>query len=131
MKAILLAASILAAGAPLASAQDHSAAGHGAGHGSAAPADGADARAAFEAANAKMHGAMDVELTGDADVDFARAMIAHHEGAIDMARIVIEHGEDPQMRALAEEIVAAQEAEIAVMREWLEANAPTGATPAQ
>ena len=132
MKAPLLAAPFLLAGIALALAQgtDHSA-GHDAGHGASATTSEADARSAFEAANAAMHENMAVQLTGDADIDFARSMIPHHQGAIDMARIVLEHGDDPEMRALAEEIVDAQEAEIAVMREWLEKNAPDAGAPAQ
>lgn len=132
MKAALLAAPFLLAGTALALAQgtDHSA-GHGAGPGASATTSEADARSAFEAANAAMHENMAVQLTGDADIDFARSMIPHHQGAIDMARIVLEHGDDPEMRALAEEIVDAQEAEIAVMREWLEKNAPDAEAPAQ
>lgn len=132
MKAALLAAPFLLAGIAVALAQgmDHSA-GHGAGHGAPATTSEADARSAFEAANAAMHENMAVQLTGDADIDFARSMIPHHQGAIDMARIVLEHGDDPEMRALAEEIVEAQEAEIAVMREWLEKNAPDAGAPAQ
>ena len=59
---------------------------------------------------------MDIPYTGDADVDFVRGMIAHHQGAIDMATVVIEYGADPDIRSLAEGIVAAQEKEIAVSR---------------
>jgi len=86
-------------------------------------ATGVDApsSAAFAAVNAKMHEAMAIPFTGDADVDFVRGMIGHHQGAIDMARIELEHGKDPEIRALAERIVAAQEGEIAMMRAWLAA----------
>ena len=59
----------------------------------------------------------------DADVAFACAMIAHHQGAIDMAQVVLEHGDDPQMIALAQEIIAAQVDEIAQMNAWLVKNA--------
>lgn len=74
---------------------------------------------AFMEANMKMHAGMEIEYTGDADVDFIRGMIAHHQGAIDMARVVLEHGKDAEVKKLAEEIISAQEAEIAWMTDWL------------
>jgi uncharacterized protein (DUF305 family) len=76
---------------------------------------------AYREANDRMHEGMMVGFTGDADVDFARGMIPHHQGAIDMANIVLEHGEDEEIRQLAEEVIAAQEEEIAFLRDWLEA----------
>ena len=87
---------------------------------------------ALVAANAAMHQTMAVEMTGDVDTDFMRTMIPHHQGAVEMAKIVIESGKDPEVRKLAEEIVKAQEAEIAFMQAWLEKNgvAPGGEAPA-
>lgn len=76
--------------------------------------------AAYQAANDKMHEDMAMSFTGDPDVDFAKGMIPHHEGAIAMAEIVLEYGEDEDIRQLAEEIIAAQESEIAFLKEWLE-----------
>lgn len=77
---------------------------------------------AFAEANARMHKDMAVPLTGNADVDFVQGMIPHHQGAIDMAKIVLEHGKDPEIRKLAEEVIAAQEGEIAMMKAWLARN---------
>lgn len=90
-------------------------------HGDAAGADTPATRAFIEA-NAAMHAGMAIPFTGNADVDFIRGMIPHHQGAVDMARIVLEHGQDPEVRKLAEAVIAAQEAEIAWMQDWLAKN---------
>lgn len=112
-------ACLLASGAPAFAQQtDHS--GHGA-HGETASAP-SNSTEAFEAANAKMHVDMAIAFTGDADADFVRGMIPHHQGAIDMANVVLQHGADPEIRKLAQDIIAAQEREIAWMKEWLAKN---------
>ncbi|TJZ76908.1 DUF305 domain-containing protein [Paracoccus hibiscisoli] len=67
-----------------------------------------------------MHDGM---MNENADVAFACGMIAHHQGAIDMAEVLLEHGEDEQMRTLAQEIIDAQVGEIEQMTTWLAENA--------
>ena len=81
--------------------------------------DQSPASLALRGVNDKMHRDMAILLTGDADVDFVRSMIPHHQGAIDMAKVVVAFGEDGEIRALAQAIIAAQEKEIADMRAWL------------
>jgi uncharacterized protein (DUF305 family) len=88
-----------------------------------APVAGTDSSAAFKAANDKMMKGMDVPLTGDADRDFVAGMIPHHTGAVDMAEVELKYGKDPAMRKLAQDVIAAQRKEIAVMKKWQAAHA--------
>lgn len=74
---------------------------------------------AFEAAAMTMHKGMAINYSGDTDVDFVRGMIAHHQGAIDMAKVELQYGKDPEVRKLAEAIVKAQTDEIKWMDGWL------------
>jgi uncharacterized protein (DUF305 family) len=99
-------------------AADH---GDAAAGGHAAPAGGdpfaRSMDAGMEAMMNNMHAA---GYTGDADVDFLAMMIPHHEGAVEMARLLLIHGKDPLTRGLAEEIIAGQTAEITAMKNRLE-----------
>lgn len=62
---------------------------------------------------------MAVPPCGDPDRDFAVMMIAHHEGAVDMARLFIAEARDERLRRLAHEIIITQGQEIVVMRDVL------------
>ena len=68
--------------------------------------------------------------SGEADHDFVKMMIPHHQGAIDMAKAVLLHGKDPQMRRLAQEIITDQQSEIQLMQLWLKQHVTQSQIPA-
>ena len=92
---------------------------------------GGDLSARYGATFARFASEMDVGMdkmmrdmhapgyTGNPDVDFLAMMIPHHEGAVEMARLVLVHGRDPLTRKLAEEIIASQVVEIEGMKRRL------------
>jgi uncharacterized protein (DUF305 family) len=94
-------------------------------------AGGGDPSARYGATFARFASEMDVGMdkmmrdmhapgyTGNPDVDFLAMMIPHHEGAVEMARLVLIHGRDPLTRKLAEEIIASQVVEIEGMKRRL------------
>jgi uncharacterized protein (DUF305 family) len=86
-------------------------------HGGAVPSGASDV--GYAAAMAKMHQDMAIPLSGNADRDFAAGMVPHHQGAIDMARVELEHGTDPEMRRLAQDVIDSQAKEITFMKAWL------------
>jgi uncharacterized protein (DUF305 family) len=88
------------------------AAQHGHGHPAQEGGFGSEMHRSME----EMTRAMLVAMSGDPDRDFLAMMIPHHQGAVEMARLVLVHGRDPLTRQLADEIIASQRAEIASMR---------------
>lgn len=89
--------------------------------------DKSAAEIAYEKANAKMHKGMGL-IDPDPDIAFMQGMIPHHEGAVEMAEIVLKYGKDPETQALAQQIISSQNKEIAQMQEWLKNH---DAVPAQ
>ncbi len=65
---------------------------------------------------------MRVKPTGKPDEDFVLMMVPRHQGAIDMAKVELKYGADPELKQLASDIVAAQAKEITQMKAWLEKN---------
>jgi uncharacterized protein (DUF305 family) len=72
------------------------------------------------------HGGDMAEMAVGSELEFLAGMVPHHQGALDDAQLALERSERPEVRGLAQEIIAAQEAEIAQMNGWLDAWYPEG-----
>ena len=88
---------------------------------SAMPADskamkGMDMQGMMKDKNDKMSS---MHMSGNADVDFAMMMRMHHQGAIDMAQAELRDGKAPEMRKMAQNIIAAQKKEIVQLDKFL------------
>lgn len=66
--------------------------------------------------------AMKIGYTGDADIDFVRAMIPMHRGVIAMAKVARDYGDDPDVRKLAETMIGQRQTELDWMEDWLKRN---------
>ena len=60
-----------------------------------------------------------MQMSGDADRDFAMKMKHHHEGALHMANVELKDGKDATLRRMATSIIEAQKKEIAELDHWL------------
>jgi uncharacterized protein (DUF305 family) len=98
-------------------------------HPTTAPAgsgvDAAAATAAYAAASDRlMNGMMGDSMahSGNADRDFVKMMIPHHQGAMDMANVLLKYGRDPELKALAQKVVSTGQAEMGEMNGWVKTN---------
>lgn len=66
------------------------------------------------------HNMQDMELTGDADKDFAIRMKLHHQQGLEMAQAHLKEGKSPKMKSIAKKMISAQKKEIAQFDKWLE-----------
>jgi len=79
----------------------------------------------YAEAEMQMHQRMMQAMGSNADETFARKMIEHHRGAIDMSRILAARGSDRQLRAMAMRSSAAQQREIRELETWLNRRRPS------
>ena len=61
----------------------------------------------------------EMQMSGDADRDFAMMMREHHQHGIDMAKAEVESGKDPEMVKEAKKIIASQQKDIQKFDAWL------------
>lgn len=60
-----------------------------------------------------------VDKHGDAyDEEFINQMIAHHQGALDMAELSESRAKHEEIKQLSRDIAAAQQKEISLMKQW-------------
>ncbi len=62
-------------------------------------------------------------MAKDADVAWACSMIPHHQGAVEMSRVVLRTGDNAEVKKMAEKVISDQEKEIAELTAWIEKNA--------
>ncbi|MGP5495111.1 CopM family metallochaperone [Psychrobacter celer] len=80
----------------------------------------------YTRAMTRMHDEMMIGMGyNDPDTAFAKAMLGHHRGAIEMAKIQLKHGTDDSMRQLAQNVIDAQQLELDTLNKWLASHPDT------
>ncbi|WP_276133084.1 DUF305 domain-containing protein [Polluticoccus soli] len=67
-----------------------------------------------------------VQMTGDFDIDFAKTMIEHHQGAIDLSKIELNTGKNEELRAIARKIIDVQSKEVTELKNSLQGYQASG-----
>ena len=84
------------------------------------PAHAEDAAmSAFKQSMEKMNSDMQKGMDPDATKAWAKMMIAHHQGGIDMSRVVLRETKDPTIRKMAEKATEEQQKEIKQLQDWV------------
>lgn len=73
---------------------------------------------AFTTSEADMHRKMAAASGQTIDQAYVAKMIAHHEGAVAMAKVALRDSRDPEIRRMAQSVVDTQTREIAEMKAW-------------
>lgn len=82
---------------------------------------------AYSASEMKMHDAMMAANGADVSEVWARKMIPHHQGALDMSQVVLRDGTDPDIRRMAQKTIEMQTRDIAELQQWLQGRPSGGA----
>lgn len=72
-----------------------------------------------QAMNNGMQAMQQMKMSGDVDKDFATMMKMHHQQALDMAKVEINHGKSAQLKAMAKKMIKDQSREIEQLDQWL------------
>lgn len=78
-----------------------------------------DAMSDYKQTMEKMNSEMQKGMDPDPTKAWAKMMMAHHEGAIDMSRVVLRETKDPTIRKMAEKTMNEQQSEIKKLQGWL------------
>ncbi|CZT25947.1 DUF305 domain-containing protein [Pseudomonas cerasi] len=83
---------------------------------------GGDASTAYMQAMEKMNKGMMSGMASDPSKSWAQMMVEHHQGAIDMSKIVLKNTQDPAIKQMAEKTIQEQSKSIAELKSWLSKN---------
>ncbi|MDO9002574.1 MAG: DUF305 domain-containing protein [Aquabacterium sp.] len=127
------AAALVAMGMTLGAAQAQTTPGapmHPVEHSQGAMHKGADMKPGHDHGSTEMGESMhkgmqsmqEMKMSGDVDKDFATMMKMHHQQALEMAKVEIEHGKSAQLKAMAKKMIKDQTKEIGQLDKWLKSN---------